>query len=173
MIAANQTGLALVLILMILMVACPAGTEAQSRRTEGDSVHSSRIIFVCEHGAALSVVAAAYFNRMAREQHLRNHAIARGTTPQEDIAISAREGLKADGVPLETKRPQALSAKEASGAVRIVAFCPLPARYRKIAPLETWSDVPATSVNYPLARDTILKHINELIRQLNQDRAEK
>ena len=101
------------------------------------------------------------------------HAIARGTMPQEDLAVSAREGLKADGVLSETKRPQALSAKDASGALRIVAFCPLPARYRKMAPVETWNDVPATGVNYPLARDTILKHINELIRQLKQSGARK
>ena len=45
---------------------------------------------MCEHGAALSVVAAAYFNKMAREEHLNMHAIARGTEPQKDVAGSAR-----------------------------------------------------------------------------------
>jgi arsenate reductase (thioredoxin) len=144
-------------------------TEAQNRSAEGDKVR--QVVFACEHGAALSVVSAAYFNKIAREQHLNVHAIARGTTPQEEIAVSARDGLKADGVPSETKRPQALSARDASHALRIVAFCPLPSPYGKVASVETWNDVPATRVNYPLARDTILKHIDELIRQLKQNSA--
>ena len=29
------------------------------------------IIFVCEHGAAKSIIAAAYFNKYARERNLR------------------------------------------------------------------------------------------------------
>jgi len=166
----SRIGLTLALGLVMAWREMP---EAQDRNAEGDRMHSSQIVFVCEHGAALSVVAAAYFNKLAREQHLGLQAIARGTTPQEDIAVSARDGLKADGVPSETKQPQALSARDASHVLRIVAFCPLPGRYRKMAPVETWNDVPATSVNYPLARDTILKHINELMRWLNRDRAEK
>jgi arsenate reductase (thioredoxin) len=168
--AMNRTGL---ILAFAVVMAWPGMAEAPSRSAEGDSMHSSQIVFVCEHGAALSVVAAAYFNKRAREQHLSLHAIARGTTPQEDIAVSARDGLQADGVPSETKRPQVLSAKDASHALRIVAFCPLPAQYRKMAPVETWNDVPATGVNYPLARDTILKHINELIRQLKQNGTQK
>jgi arsenate reductase (thioredoxin) len=125
-----------------------------------------QIVFVCEHGAALSVVSAAYFNKLAREQGLNLHAIARGTAPQKDIAVSARDGLKADGVLSDTKRPQALSPKDAAQAVRIVAFCPLPARYSRMAPVETWNDVPPTGANYGLARDAILKHVKELMEQL-------
>jgi arsenate reductase (thioredoxin) len=154
-----------------VLTACPEMNGAQNGSAQGDNVR--QVVFVCEHGAALSVVSAAYFNKIAREQHLRVHAIARGTTPQEEIAVSARDGLKSDGVPLETKRPQALSAKDAAHALRIVAFCPLPSRYGKMITVETWNDVPATRINYPLARDMILKHINELIRQLGQNSAPK
>jgi len=39
-------------------------------------------VFICEHGAAKSVIAAAYFNKLAAERHLNFHAIARGLTPQ-------------------------------------------------------------------------------------------
>ena len=129
-------------------------------------MHRHRIVFVCEHGAALSVVSAAYFNKLAREQHLDVYAIARGTTPQKDISVSARAGLQADEVRFELKRPLALSRNDAAGALRIVAFTPIPAEYSKLAPVETWGDVPPTGENYGLARDAILKHLRELIREL-------
>jgi hypothetical protein len=131
--------------------------------------HSVEIVFVCEHGAALSVVSAAYFNKIAKEEHLNLHAIARGTDPQEHISVSAREGLNSDGVSFETKRPQGLSGKDAAHARRIVTFTPLPDKYSGLAPIEFWNDVPQTSANYGRARDAILKHLRELVRQLKSE----
>lgn len=157
----NRLGLALLASIAWAGAASPQGTRAEKRRA-----HPAQIVFVCEHGAALSVVSAAYFNKLAREQHLDVRAVARGTTPQKDIAVSARAGLKADEVPFELKRPLALSRKDAAHALRIVAFTPIPAEYSKLAPLETWNDVPPTGENYGLARNVILKHLRELIRQL-------
>ena len=133
----------------------------------------SEILFVCEHGAALSVVSAAYFNKIAREEHLPLHAIARGTNPQKEIAVSARDGLTADGVPFAPRQPQLLSTKDAAHARRIIAFCLLPARYSKLAPSETWPDVPPTGANYGVARDAILEHLRELFRQLMADDAKR
>jgi hypothetical protein len=80
----------------------------------------SQIIFVCEHGAALSVVSAAYFNKIAQEKHLNLHAIARGVEPQKDLSVSARHGLDADGVSFETQHPQKLSIKDTKSARRVV-----------------------------------------------------
>jgi protein-tyrosine-phosphatase len=129
----------------------------------------SEIVFVCEHGAALSVVSAAYFNKIAKEERLNLHAIARGTGPQEDISVTARAGLDSDGVPFETKRPQRLSSKDAAGARRIVTFTSLPARFSALAPVEIWNDVPPTSANYGRSRDAILTHLRELIRELKSE----
>jgi len=41
------------------------------------------VVFVCEYGAAKTVIAAAYFNKMATEQGLAYRAITRGTAPDE------------------------------------------------------------------------------------------
>jgi protein-tyrosine-phosphatase len=130
---------------------------------------SSQIVFVCEHGAALSVVSAAYFNKIAKEEHLNLHAIARGTGSQENISVSAREGLNSDGVAFETKRPQRISTRDAAHARRIVTFTPLPAKYSELAPVESWNDVPPTSADYGRARDAILKHLHDLVRQLKSE----
>src|SRR5215470_15644986 len=127
----------------LLALVSPVLAGAQD--TKNQSTRPPReIVFVCEHGAALSVVSAAYFNKLAKEEHLNLHAIARGTSPQQDIAVSAEKGLREDGVASETKRPEALSEKDVTGSVRIVAFCAIPVEYSKVATVVTWNDVPPT-----------------------------
>ncbi len=44
------------------------------------------IVFVCEHGAAKSVIAATYFNKLANEKGLNLKAIARGTHPDQELS---------------------------------------------------------------------------------------
>ena len=60
------------------------------------------VVFVCEHGAAKSVVATAYFNKLAAERGLPFRATFRGTAPQDNLSVRAVEGLKADGVAVPT-----------------------------------------------------------------------
>lgn len=146
---------------VIFLLACAEAVQPQAPKKL--DTERSKIVFMCEHGAALSVVAAAYFNRLARQRHLPLHAIARGTAPQADIAVSARTGLEADGVAFETKRPQSLSRRDATHALRVVAFTPLPSRYSKLATLEKWDDVPPTSADYGRARDMIVERIENLL----------
>src|SRR5688572_23884618 len=76
------------LILGLVVLACssrPARVPAE-------------VVFVCEHGAAKSVVAAAYFNKLAVERGLAARATARGADPQADLSVSAVKGLKEDGI---------------------------------------------------------------------------
>jgi arsenate reductase (thioredoxin) len=154
------------LVVLALMLARPGIGQGQGKDGTSDIRRNKKIVFVCEHGAALSVVSAAYFNKIAHEQHLNFYAIARGTTLQKDLAVSAREGLQADGVAFETERPQALSDKDVAHARRIVTFVAIPAKYSKMVPVEIWDDVPPTGANYGQARDAILRHLTVLIRQL-------
>ncbi len=50
------------------------------------------ILFVCEHGSAKSVVAAAHFNRIAAARGLPFRAISRGTVPDAEMAPAAVKG---------------------------------------------------------------------------------
>jgi len=158
-----------ILLLCLWLIAAATGSQKLRSGNENGVKHRTRIVFVCEHGAALSVVSAAYFNKIACEERLHLHAIARGVTPQKELAVSTRNGLKADGVSFETSKPQALSIKDAAQARRIVAFYPLPSRYSATTPVETWNDVPPTAANYGLSRDAIIKHLRELIGELKSD----
>src|SRR5207247_1515616 len=47
------------------------------------------VVFVCEHGAAKSVIATTYFNKIAAERGLRARAVYRGVNPQAELSVSA------------------------------------------------------------------------------------
>jgi hypothetical protein len=51
------------------------------------------VVFVCLHGAAKSVIAGAYLNRLARERGLDIHATAAGIEPEPEIPLHVRDGL--------------------------------------------------------------------------------
>jgi arsenate reductase len=121
------------------------------------------VVFVCEHGSAKSIVAAAYFDKLAAERGLSLHAIARGTHPDEQIAPAAAHGLAADGL-AAGGRPTRLVKSDTTQAIRIVAFCDLPADLAD-RPVEHWQ-VPAVSEDYRAARDAIVKNVSQLLDDL-------
>ncbi|HLW54707.1 MAG TPA: hypothetical protein VKW06_17860 [Candidatus Angelobacter sp.] len=129
------------------------------------------MIFVCEHGAAKSVVAAAWFNKLASERHLRFHAVARGFTPQADLSQSAIAGLRRDGVTFPEDKPQALNAAEASRALRIVALDPPPASAQSFH--ADFFAVPAPKDGYERSRDAILERVKTILSDLRQHAASK
>src|SRR5258705_12607867 len=86
----NIQGLGAVMVIRLLALAFALATQAA---TSGPAV-----VFVCEHGAAKSVIATAYFNKLAAERGLPFRATFRGTAPQEELSVRAVEGLKADGL---------------------------------------------------------------------------
>lgn len=127
------------------------------------------IIFVCEHGAAKSVVAAAYFNKLAKERFPGVQALARGTNPDEELAPTAVEGLAKDGLTPGQQKPGLLTMQDVSRAMAIISFCDLPDEYQDLLPIETWMDVPPVSAGYEAARDAMLAHIRNYIDRLNRE----
>lgn len=124
------------------------------------------IVFVCEHGAAKSIVAAAHFNEIARQTGLGVHAIARGTYPEPALSENAVMGLLADGLRPTHPRPQKLEPADIVGARKVVAFCTLPQEYEQEQRIEHWDDVPPVSEGYEQARDAILVHVQRLVTSL-------
>jgi protein-tyrosine-phosphatase len=127
---------------------------------------NSIIIFVCEHGAAKSVVAAAYFNQLASEKHLSLRAIARGTRPDQEFSSEAIAGLQKDGLAPAESVPIRLTQEEMESAQQVVSFCELPEEYRPKGAIEHWAGVPPVSENYTASRDAIVERIHKLIHHL-------
>jgi len=122
-------------------------------------------VFVCEHGAAKSVIATAYFNKLAAERNLPYRATFRGTSPQDELSVRAVEGLKADGVALPNGKPTAITDADVAGATHIFAIgCTLPDAARRSGKSSDWSDVPDDQGYGPM-RDAIVRHVQELLNE--------
>jgi protein-tyrosine-phosphatase len=128
--------------------------------------HDPKIVFVCEHGAAKSILAAAYFNKMAREKNLSLTAIARGTHPDAELSPKTIAGLREDGLTPIESIPTKLSLADVESVQRIVSFCELPEEYYQEAIVEQWGGVPPVSEDYEKARDVIVQRLQKLMSDL-------
>jgi protein-tyrosine-phosphatase len=127
----------------------------------------ANVVFICEHGAAKSVMAAALFNKAAEERGLRVRAIARGADPQAEPSKATVAGLRDDGLIPLPERPLALTGADVRGSKHIVVFdCPSPAM-KPLASLGTcWDDVPAVSDGYPSAKERVQVRVAALVNDL-------
>ena len=153
----------------LLIIAFSPRANVLAQQAPISSQDKTTVVFVCEHGAAQSVIAAAYFNRLAAERHLPYRAIARGASPQENPSVATAAGLKDDGMPVTSEKPKGLSDADAASAVRIVAFCPLPDKFARMAPVDTHPDVPLVSNGYAAARDKIIGYVKQVLDELDRD----
>jgi len=123
-----------------------------------------KVLFVCLHGAAKSVLAAADFERMAKERGLPIAAESAGTEPDPEIAPPVLAALKAEGVDMAGRKPTLVTREMAAGATRVVAFgCSLGTAAPDGDRLEQWGDVPNVSDGLPVARAVIRAHIERLL----------
>jgi protein-tyrosine-phosphatase len=124
----------------------------------------SRVVFVCQHGAAKSVIAAAHFRRVAAARGLTVGAVAAGTEPDAQLAPRAVKGLSRDGLQPSPARPRPVTVHDLATATRVVSFgCEL-----DVAPaqrVDQW-DVPAVSDGYEAARDRIVARVEHLVAEL-------
>lgn len=123
----------------------------------------STIVFVCEHGAAKSILAAAYFNELASEMELDQRAIARGTNPDDELSSQTVSGLSRDGLRPTESKPQKLTEADLQNAQLLITFCELPVQYEQQSAVEHWEGIPPVSENYEQARDAIIGRIRQLL----------
>jgi protein-tyrosine-phosphatase len=124
------------------------------------------IVFVCLHGSVKSQMAAAHFNRIARERGLPYTAISRGIEVDSSIPVRIRDGLSLDGLAPLDDAPQTLTPTEAAGATKVIAFDAVPDDKRGVSEVNYWSDVPPAMKDYVAARDVIVRHIDQLVPAL-------
>jgi protein-tyrosine-phosphatase len=128
----------------------------------------SRVLFVCRHGAAQSVVGAAHFRRLAAARGLAIGAVAAGIDPDAQLAPAAVKGLAGDGLQPSPARPRPVTLYDLASATRIVSFgCDVqPRRGQRV---EHW-DVPAVSEAYEAARDRIVANVERLLAEVAHER---
>ena len=142
-----------------LQFAAPAHADNSS------APETKTVVFVCLHGSVKSQMAAAHFNRIAKERGLPYTAISRGIEVDGSIPPRIRAELNQEGLAPLDDVPQPLTAAEAAGALKVVAFDTIPEKNRGTAEVNYWSDVPPTSKNYTALRDAIVHHIDDLVQE--------
>lgn len=125
------------------------------------------VLFVCEHGAARSTIATAYFNKLAEEQGLNFRAIFRATNPDSTLMPATIKGLTEDGFDISNWTPKLVSQTDINKASEIVTFdCNIPAPDSSSKPLVQWNGIAPVSKDYNLARNQIVENVQELINDL-------
>jgi arsenate reductase len=152
--------------MLMLAVHALAGTPQSAQNPAAPPA----IVFVCAHGAAKSVIATAYFNKLAAERGLPYRATFRGIEPQAELSERTVEALRADGVVVPPGKPTAIGDKDIDDATHIFAIgCPLPQKARASGKGTDWSDVPEDQ-GYAAMRDAIVRHVTQLLDDLQAAR---
>jgi len=136
--------------------------------TQVAMAQDKKIIFVCEHGAGKSVIAASYFNKLAKERKLGYVAECRGTNPDSDVSTSVKDGLKMDNVFDPNTKPRKLVVADTVNVERIILFTPLPSDINTAIKIENWSQVENIDAVYLKRRNAIVEKINELLDALEK-----
>ena len=121
------------------------------------------VLFVCLHGAAKSVLAAADFERLAAARGAPLGAAAAGVEPDPAVSPAVARLLLAEGVDVRGQQPRQVTADDLRAAWRVVSFgCDL----RNVAPevpVLRWDEVPAVGDEPSRARAAIAARLPELL----------
>ena len=146
------------MIAVLLMLSLAIGQRA--------APNEPTVVFVCEHGAAKSVIATTYFNKIAAERGLRARAVYRGVNPQAELSVSALKGLRDDGLTVPDGKPSPITQSDVDSATVVFAIgCTLPSIATASGKADTWDDVPEDK-GYGATRDAIKRHVERLIDDL-------
>src|SRR5262245_30341933 len=139
----------------LLLVGSVASGWVGCGRGEQDPAREPAVVFVCEHGAAKSVIAAALFNARAAARRLPFRADSSGLAPEPALLPAAVTGLRTDGLAPGRDVPLRVARDDLDRAAIVIAFDPLPADLTGRAPVTLWEAIPPVSVDYAAARDAM------------------
>ena len=126
----------------------------------------TRVLFLCPHGAAKSVLASTYSKRRAAERGLRVRVDAAGTEPDAQISPKVAELLRSKGYEPPTSAPRKVTADDVTGADLVISLgCDLKAYPVKPETLRQW-DVPGPGEDLAGSDAAIREKVDALIDEL-------
>ncbi len=127
------------------------------------------VAFVCLHGAAKSVLAAACFEQLAAARGVPVRALSAGTEPDPEIAPAVLRALLAEGIDLRGERPRHATQETLAGAAAVVSFGPdLSGLVPPGRAVVHWDDVPALSEDFAAGRAAILARLPALLEEVSR-----
>jgi arsenate reductase len=167
--ARGRAGSIVVTIASVLAAAVSLCAVASQPPTASTSP-ATRVLFMCPHGAGKSVLAAAYFERLAKERGLDVRVDAVGTEPDPAVAPVVVGHLEKQGYRVPIRTPRSVTSDDWQGADVVISMgCDLKGRPAPRGALRTWDDVPGPGENLAGADEAIRRHVlalvDELVRQ--------
>jgi arsenate reductase (thioredoxin) len=149
----------------VLLTAACSGAIATSQ-SAAPTDPPLRVLFLCPHGAAKSVMGAAYFQKLAAERGLRVQVDARGTEPDPTVSPAVAQLLRDQGYGVPVETPKAVTAPDVAAADIVVSMgCKLDGFPAPRRALRHW-DVPGPGENLPASSDAIQQHVRDLVDEL-------
>jgi arsenate reductase (thioredoxin) len=130
-------------------------------------MQTRKVAFVCLHGSAKSLIAAEYFNKLARARGLAVHATTSGPEPDPEVPANVVEGMKTRGIDVQAYRPTLIAADQLKDADLIVSFtCDAGRKLAPGKPEERWDACPAVSDDFDVAWDFITTRVAALVERI-------
>jgi protein-tyrosine-phosphatase len=131
------------------------------------AVRPPTVLFMCPHGAAKSVLASAYFQRIAKERGLNVRVLSAGTHPDPAVAPAVADHLVKNGYEVPISKPRLVTASDVSAADVVISLgCDLKDVAVPREKLVEWNDVPPPSENFDAADQAIRQRVVELVDEL-------
>jgi arsenate reductase (thioredoxin) len=124
------------------------------------------VLFVCLHGAAKSLIAARYLERLAAARGVPLQSASAGMEADALVPPPVVAGLLADGIDASDVVPTQVTKELVSRADYVVSFgCDLGSLAAR-GDVTTWNDVPAVSDGYATARLDIVARVQALLDEI-------
>jgi len=128
---------------------------------------TKKILFVCEHGSAKSMIAASYFNKLAKK-NIPWDTVSRGIAPDSIVSFKTRQLLEKEYLFDPTLKPELLTQEDVAEAEVAFLFYPLPANIHQSNNLNYWLEINAVNNDYQKLKDDIVAKIIPLIDSLSK-----
>jgi protein-tyrosine-phosphatase len=125
------------------------------------------VLFMCPHGSARSVLASAYFQKLAKERGLNVRVDSAGMQPDAAVGPAIAEHLTKNGYAVPIVKPRAVTPGDLATADVVISLgCDLTGLPAPRGTLQQWNDVPGPSENLAGADEAIRQHVAELVEEL-------
>ena len=131
-----------------------------------------KILFLCPHAAAKSVLARTYFEHLAAKANIAATVWNAGTDPDADIDPLVKSYLEENGYKLSAGQPALMTDADLDQADIVVSIgCIKAERVPNNTLFLDWSDVPPLSNGRELSQQSIdatHQHVGQLVQQLQR-----
>lgn len=164
----------LLVVTLILAAAVTAPSVRAQKQADSAPRRPPTVLFMCPHGAAKSVLASAYFERLAKERGLNVRVESAGTDPDPTVAPAVAAHLKGQGYSAPKSNPRKVTPKDLESADVVISIgCDLSGLPEPRGTLVRWDDVPSPSEDFARADNAIRQRVIELIEELVQNAQKK